>query len=297
MGKIKGFKMDKKEISRMFITILGSLLFAFGVNFFIVPMNFYNGGFVGIGQIIRTVLVTYLNINFGNIDIAGSIFFILNIPLLILAYRKLGKHFFVKTIICVICETLFMTLIPSPAIPIIDDQLAACFIGGMIAGFGSGLILRAGGSGGGTDIIGVYFTKKYKNFSVGKINILANIFVYGICAFLFNISTVIYSVIYMAISSTVIDRTHLQNICTEVIIFTKEKSKEIREYISEDLYRGSTYWSAQGGYTDEGTTIIFTVVSKHELTSLRRAVHEIDNKAFVVTKDNILVDGYFIKKV
>lgn len=288
---------DKKELKRIAVASVGCFLFALGVNIFTVPIHLYSGGFVGIGQIVRTILENYAGMDFGGVDIAGIIFFMLNVPLFILAYGSMGKHFFWKTLICAGLMSVFMTLIKSPAVPIIEDQLAACFIGGLISGAGVGIVLRQGASGGGQDILGVYFLKKYSNFSVGKMTLLVNFFVYGVCLLLFDMEIVIYSIIFTMIQSIVIDKVHFQNICTEVTIFTKVKEKEIRQFIQEELGRGTSYWHAKGGYTDEENTIIYTVISKHELGTLRRKIHELNPEAFVVTKEEVAVEGNFIKKV
>ncbi len=286
-----------EEAKKMALALLGILAFCIGVNWFIVPIGLYNGGFVGIGQVVRTALIEYAHMDFGDIDIAGFIYFACNVPLFFLAYKSLGKMFFVKTVICVVVQTFLLSLLKSPEVPIIEDRLAACLIGGIIAGWGVGLTLKNGGSGGGQDILGVYCTKKLKNFSVGKLSLIINAGVYGACALMFDLTVVIYSLIYTAILSMVIDQTHSQNITVEVTIYTKTKSQEIRENILEVLGRGCTYWEATGNFTDSNTTIITTIISKYEVTQLMRNVHLIDPNAFVVVKDNVHVDGYFIKRL
>lgn len=299
MGQSQGNKItfSKYEMKQLLVAVFGTLVFSIGVNVFIVPIGLYNGGFVGIGQLIRTILVEYFHLKVGNVDIAGIIYFLTNVPLFILAYRKMGKRFFWKTLICVGSITTFLTIVPSPKEPIMSDPLTACVIGGLIAGWGTGLSLKSGASGGGQDILGIYFTKKYRDFSVGKMTLIVNLFVYGVCAFLFELPIVIYSIIYTMILSFVTDKTHLQNICIDVTIFTKDKPKEIREYIIGELTRGCNMWEAKGGYTKEDTTIIQAVLSKHEVASLKRRVHEIDEDAFVVCKDGVSIEGNFIKKM
>ena len=96
-------------------------------------------------------------------------------------------------------------------------------MGGLLAGTGIGISLRSGGSSGGMDIVGMFFTKKYKNFSVGKVSLTVNAVVYGICAILFGIPTAVYSIIYSAVSTLMTDKAHTQNINTEVVIYTKEE--------------------------------------------------------------------------
>ncbi|MFW5630217.1 MAG: YitT family protein [Acetivibrio ethanolgignens] len=289
---------DKKELKKVVLAIAGCFLFALGVNIFTVPIKLYSGGFIGIGQIVRTLLVDYAHLNLGDIDIAGIIYFLLNVPLFILAYRSLGQHFFWKTAISVVAMTVAMTIIRSPSVPIIEDPLAACFIAGLISGTGVGITLRQGASGGGQDILGVFFLKKYSNFSVGKMALLVNFFVYFVCLLLFDVPTVIYSIIFTMIQSFVIDKVHFQNICIEVTIFTKEKEDEIRNFIQEELGRGTSYWHAKGGYTDEENTIIYTIISKHLLVTLLRFINNYNPNAFVVTKYNVSVYLVnFIKKI
>lgn len=285
------------ELRKILLAVFGTLVFSVGVNCFIVPIGLYNGGFVGIGQVVRTILVEYGHLDFGSLDVAGLIYFACNVPLFVLAFRSLGRGFFVKTVICVVAQTIFLTAIQSPATPIIEEPLTACFIGGIIAGWGVGLTLKNGASGGGQDILGVYFTKKMKNFSVGKMGLIINFMVYAVCALLFDLSIVIYSVIYTAILSIVLDKTHSQNILTEVNIYTKSKSLEIRQFILEQMGRGSTYWEAKGGFTDSDTSVICTVISKYEVTQLLRHIRRIDENAFVVVKEQIDVDGNFFKKL
>ncbi len=289
------WELEKKDVTRILTAAAGMLLFSFGVNSFIVPAGLYNGGLLGFSQIIRTVLVRYAHLDFGGMDVAGIINLLLNVPLFLLAYFSIGKGFFLRTVICVLSQTIFLTVIPVPAVPIVEDTLTASLIGGIIAGAGIGISLQSGGSSGGMDILGVYFTKKYQDFSVGKLNLGINLLIYTACALLFDIKVVIYCIIYTSINTLILDRTHTQNINTGVLIFTKEDPAKMSDYILVNLIRGVTYWEAEGGYTKEKTNIIFTVVSKHELAALRRKLKQIDPHAFLVSKENVGIDGKFEK--
>ena len=137
-----------KKIKQYGIIIIGAFLFCLGVNLFISPLGLYNGGVVGISQIIRTIIVDYFP-SVKNFEIAGIINFIINIPLLLIAYKSISKKFFIRTVVSVISQTIFFTVITIPSTAIIDDPLAACLIGGIITGAGIGITLKAGGSGGG----------------------------------------------------------------------------------------------------------------------------------------------------
>lgn len=289
--------MDKQEVKKVKeygIIIIGALLFCFGINIFISPLGLYNGGVVGISQIIRTIVVEYIPV-LKNFEIAGVINFIINIPLLLIAYKSISKKFFIRTVVSVIAQTIFFTVIKIPTLPIIDDQLAACLIGGIITGAGIGITLKAGGSGGGIDILGVYFTQKYKNFSVGKLGIIINTIIYGICAILFELPTAIYSVIYTTFFSLIVDKIHYQNINTTAMIFTKKKNIELG--IMSEMARGVTCWKGEGAYTGEETKILVTVISKYEINQLKRIVLEKDPKAFIIFNEGLNVTGNFEKRL
>lgn len=288
-------KFLQKDWRRVLTAVGGMLLFSLGVNFFIVPAGLYNGGVLGISQIIRTVLVRYAHLDFRGVDVAGIINMALNIPLFFLAYRSISKNFFLQTLICVISQTLFLTLIPVPTVPLVEDTLTASLIGGILSGCGIGFALQSGGSSGGLDILGMYCTKKIQNFSVGRLSLLVNLVIYIACALLFDIRVVVYCVIYTVFSTMMIDKTHTQNISTEVFIFTKEAPEKVMDYILKDLERGATYWEAKGGYTEEKTNIVFTVVSKYELASLRRKLKTVDPNAFLVSKEEVGIEGRFRK--
>ncbi len=293
--KTASWGLEKRDLPRLFTAIVGMLIFSMGINLFVVPAELYNGGVLGISQIIRTLLIRYAHLHFGSVDIAGLINLLFNIPLFFLAYRSVSKSFFVRTLICVVSQTMFLTVIPIPAIPLVEDTLTASLIGGIVAGAGIGIALQSGGSSGGMDILGVYYTKRRQDFSVGRLSLGVNLVIYLACALLFDITVVIYCIIYTAVSTLIMDRTHSQNISTEVFIFTKENPQQIMDYILKDLIRGATYWEAKGGYTEETTNIVFTVISKHELTALKRKLRILDPQAFVVSKEHVGIEGKFVK--
>ena len=282
---------QKKQMTSYLYAICGGVLFAAGVNLFITPLNLYNGGFMGIAQLIRTFLSSVLHLSFGPTDIAGIVYFLINLPLLFLAWSKMGKGFFVRTVITVIFQTAALTFIPIPKHPLIDDRLTACVIGGIVSGFGSGLVLRGSSSGGGQDILGLYFTKKFRNFSVGKMATIINVFVYGICLLIFNLETAIYSLIYGVISSIACDRVHIQNINMSVMIFTKKLG--ISKAIMEETGRGVTNWDGAGAYTNETSYILFVMISKYEVNQIRRIVQGIDPNAFMIFTEGCSVDENF----
>lgn len=292
---MKKVLMYEDEIKKTLVCIVGAFLYAAGVNLFVVPAGLYTGGIMGLCQVIRTLLTDYLHMDFGAVDIAGIIYYVLNIPIFIVAYRKLGRKFFTKTLITVTAASAFFALIP--AIPIVEDVMAACVVGGIISGAGVGLLLRMGSSGGGMDVIGVLLTKWKRDFSVGKINLLVNLVLYLSCLFLFDVEIAIYSIIYAAVYSIAMDKIHVQNINVEVNVITKADTVEMEKEIFEELGRGITKWSALGAYTYEQSHVLYIMLSKYEVNRLKGIIHKYDPNAFIVVNEGVNVDGNFLKKL
>lgn len=287
----KTFRWNLKDIIK---AITGALIYALAINLFIVPNSLYNGGILGISQLIRTFTVTTFNLDL-TIDIAGLINFIINIPLLFIAYKKISKTFFGRTVICVCFSTLFLTIIPIPEKALIDDLLTNVLIGGILCGLGSGKLLSSHGSGGGTDIIGIALSMKNRNLSVGKIGATINMFIYVICGLLYGIPTMIYSVIYAVVGSLVVDNTHEQNIISYVMIFTKKNPDIITDYIKEELNRDATVWEGTGAYNKTKTYICYSALSKYEVQKLERNIKTLDKDAFMIKNEGVGVDGNFKK--
>lgn len=294
---IKFLTGQKKELLIQAVyAVLGSFLFALGVNLIITPLGLYNGGFMGISQLIRTFFIGVIHIQVpSGLDLTGIIYFVLNLPLFYVGLRVMGKEFAVKTLITVTIQSVFLVAVPILEVPIIDDFLTSCIIGGLIAGTGTGLVLRGRSSGGGQDIIGLCCAKKYPNFSVGKINILMNIFVYVICLFMFNIEVVIYSLIYTTVLAMALDRVHIQNINTSVMIFTKKLG--ISKAIIEQTGRGVTNWDGEGAYTNKTSYILYVMISKYEVGQMKKLVRSIDPDAFMIFTEGCLVEGNFEKRL
>lgn len=289
---------DKKKeyILQIINTTAGSLIYAVGLNMLITPLGLYNGGFMGIAQLIRTFLMQGLHIPVpAGIDLAGVLYFILNVPLFYMGYRIMGKAFTLKSLFGVGIISVCLVLVRVPQTPIIEDYLTACIIGGIVAGCGSGIILRARSTAGGPDIIGVCCAKKYPGLSVGKVNLLINFLVYAVCLFMYNIEVVVYSLIYVTVFSLTVDKLHTQNINTSVMIFTKKTG--ISDAIMTQMRRGVTNWDGEGAYTHRTSYILFVMISKYEVSQIKQIVHSIDPNAFMIFTEGCSVDGNFEKRL
>ena len=289
-NKIK-VSMTSKEI---FFSVAGAVIFAAGVNWFVVPSGIYNGGVLGISQLINTFSHRATHALAG-INITSIVYYLLNLPLFVLAYKGFSRNFFFRNVLCVTVETLALALLPTPGNLLVDSALTSAIIGGIIAGYGAGLIFRSRSSAGGTDIIGMYISKKRQGVSVGRLALAINLFIYTVCALTMNTRVAIYSIIYSVCMNLVIDKVHEQNICTEMTIFTKKDPWRILQFITEDLHHSANYWEATSAYSHEKEFIIYTVVSKYDARKLDAFLKSFDEHVFAVKSSGVAYLGRFHK--
>lgn len=279
---------------RILFAVLGELLAAAAMNLFIVPLQLYGGGLMGLCQLIRSLIQSGMGVSY---DFAGILYFACNIPILLFAYKTLGRTFVVKTIVCTSAYSLFYSIIPVPAVPIVEDYLTACLLGGILCGVASGIVLTCGASGGGLDIVGLCLSKRGSRFTVGKFSLSFNAVLYSACLLLFSPEVAIYSVIYNFFTSMVLDRMHQQNVNVQAMIFTKEDETAVARFVIEKLGRGVTFWEGTGAYSGAGIHVLTVCLSKFEIEELMRAVHAMDEHAFVTVQEHVRVYGNFVRKL
>ncbi len=288
-------EINKRTLYRAGMIVLGNLSYSAGVNLMINPIHLYSGGFTGIAQLIRMLLLEVLHFpQIGSLDYMGIIYFLINVPFFIMAYRVMGRKFCITTLISIAMASAFLSIIPVPQTPIVDDRILAALVGGLGSGFGAGLVLRAGSSQGGQDLIGVCLAKTHPDFKVGAIGIVISVTIYTICLFIYDVQTVLYSIIFAVMTGIFIDRVHTQNIKIECMIFTKKEG--LASAILNEVNRGVTTWEGIGAYTQSDTHVIVTVISKYEEPHLREVIARIDPDAFMIITDNARVAGYFQKR-
>lgn len=287
----------QKRWFRLFVALIGELIAAAASRLFIVPLGLYGGGVMGLCQLVRTFLQSALGISFGAYDIAGILYLLVNIPMLIWASRTLGIGLVGKTVFCTVAYSVFYSMIPTPAPAIVSDYLTSCLIGGILCGIGCGLVLMCGCSSGGLDIVGLYLSKRGSSFTVGRLVIFFNLFLYGACLILFSPEIAIYSIIYNVFSSIVLDRVHTQNINVQTLIFTKEDTQRLGRLITEELDRGVTYWTGVGGFSGEEVHVLCVCLSKYEMEDLLRIVHSVDPNAFFSMQEGNRIYGNFHRKL
>lgn len=288
-------KLDKKFADKVLLTILGNITYAAGVNLAITPLHLYSGGFTGIAQLIRTFLLEVMHIpQIPGLDYMGVIYFLINVPFFLYAYKVMGKKFCITTLISLVMASACLSLIPIPKVPIIEDRMLSAIVGGLGSGVGAGMVLRAGSSQGGQDLLGVCLAKTHPNFKVGTVGIIISVAIYSVCLFMYDITTVLYSIIFAVVTGLCINKVHVQNIKMQAMIFTKNEG--MCEAIMNEMRRGVTTWEGVGAYTNEDSHIIVTVMSKYEEPILKDIVAKIDPNAFVIIQENSRVLGNFQKR-
>lgn len=278
---------SKKWFWSYFLIIIGALIMAIGYVFFISPHKIVPGGVFGISIVLHHLIGTPV----------GLMALVMNIPLTIIGIRILGPRFGVKTVVGFVLASLFMDLLTGlwgdkPLVA--DDVLLSSIFGGVLVGFGLGLIFKAKATSGGSDIVAMIFAK-YTKLPLGQLLIYIDsvIVLIGLIAFR-DWRIPLYSWIVIFITGKVIDVV-LQGIDYDKSIFiVSEKYEEIRDKIINELKRGGTYIPGKGMFNGKERTLIFTVVNRRELIILEEFIHQIDPKAFltVINASEILGEGF-----
>ncbi len=272
---------------------LGTIIMGFAFSFFLSPNNISTGGFSGLAMIINELLgligITFLS--------NGVIYFLLNIVLFFIALKTLGKKFAIKAVIGIASYSLFMEifeLIPQFAT---YEPLISSIYGGILMGTGLGLVVRFGGSTGGTDMIACVVRSKKPQFSIGQIVVMIDIFVVLASMFVFpnGLELLPYTVIALAISIYTTDFVNdgYKKVKAYYIITTKPE--EISNKVMEKLGRGCTMQVATGMRNKSERAVLTCLVSKFQATMLRRIIKDIDEGAFVYSTNVNEVIGEWTK--
>jgi len=233
-----------------FIVVIGSLIVAFAFNCFLVPFGILSSGISGIAILLS--LLTPFN--------AGLLNLVLNIPLLVLGYYKLGKTITINTMICVVSLSAFLYIIPVVAVT--DNIMLSTVFGGGIGGLGVGLILKYSGTSGGLDIIAIIISRT-SSFSIGLLLTGMNGIIVLLSGFFFDWEIALYTMLSIYITGKMIDTIFTDHVKLTMQIVTT-KGDLIRNELLESIYRGITITEGYGGYTREKKDILMMVVTRYE---------------------------------
>lgn len=276
-------KILRSVFLRAAMILIGASLSAIGLEIFLIPNNLIDGGIVGIS--IMTSTLTHLPL--------GVFTFCLNVPFLLIGYRQIGKTFVLSTLFAITCLSVGVSLLrPIPGLT--HDIFLAAIFGGIINGAGVGLIIRAGGSLDGTEMVAIIFDKK-TSFSIGEIVMFFNVFILGASGFLYGWDRAMYSLVTYFIAYKVIDIVVEGLDESKAVMIVSSLYADISEALTARLGRGVTLLKGQGGYSKIDTTVIYVVVSRLELAKMKSIVLDFDSDA-LITVGNVEVAGKKYKK-
>lgn len=256
------------------LIVIGTLLQALAMRLFLIPANLASGGISGIAQIINY----YTGWPIGLMILLG------NLPIFILGWRYLGgSRFAARTAFAILCVSLFTDLL-APFVP--EDGLTQDFVlnslyGGLIGGIGYGLVYKARGTSGGTDIL-ARILNHWKDISITQSYLITDALVIFLAGLAFSWENALYALVMLYVTGLAAEAVNEgSNILRTVLIITNEP-KKVTEHILQEMERGVTVMQARGGYTGEERTVLYCVVSRSEVSQIKTVVHESDPRSFVV---------------
>ncbi len=282
--EVKTVNIEFKHIVHDFFFIsLGILSAAFGLKGFLLPNAFIDGGVTGISLIIAELTNFPLSI----------LLVAINLPFLILGFRTIGKKFAFQSIIAIVLLAVSVHFIVFPIVT--DDKLLIAVFGGFFLGLGIGLAMRGGAVIDGTEVLAVFISRK-TSLTIGDVIMLFNVIIFGVAAYVFTIEIALYAMLtYLAASKTVdFVVSGIEEYVGVTII--SHKTEEIRLAIIEKMGIGCTLYSGKRGESLENTEIIYTLITRLEISRLHTEIDKIDEKAFIIMHSIKDAKGGMIKK-
>ncbi len=269
----------RRQIWRIALIILGAAIYALAVELFYVSAGLTTGGLTGVALILNKLIPLPV----------GVMVLAMNIPLFLLGYKSMGRYFFFTSLIGVVASSLAIDLfsVSLPVIPALTaDRLLCSVLGGAMSGMGLGLVMAAGGSTGGVDIVGLLLSRKQDGLSLGRLIMLMDIVIVAANTLIFrDIAAALYTAIAMYLSGVVLDSVmYGANIASVTFIITK-KSDEIAKTLIETLGRGVTILNGTGAYTGEPQSLLICAIGRRQLSHMKRLVRGCDPNAFIIVSE------------
>ncbi len=273
------------QTKKVAVVIIGAFLVAISMNLFLIPANVYSSGFAGIAQLLSKVLTEYTPVNIS----MGYLLLVLNIPVAIVGWKKVGKSFTIYSFMSVLFSTIFLEMIPIKQVA--HDILLNAVFGGVILAIGVGFTLKWGASTGGLDIIAMVLSRQ-KDKPIGNYMFILNGIIIFTAGYLYGWEKALYTLVALYTTTRVIDAIHTRHEKLTALIVTR-KGEELRKAIHSKLIRGITAIPARGAYTNESKDLLMIVITRYELFDLERIINEVDPKAFTNIIETTNVVGFF----
>ncbi|WP_177344641.1 YitT family protein [Evansella clarkii] len=270
-----------EEGKKFAVAVCSALLLALSLNLFLIPANVFASGFTGVAQILSEL--TMLS--------PGLLLLLLNIPVAILGWMKVGKSFTFYSFVNVAFTTFFLEALP--VINISQDIILNSVFGGVLGGMGAGLVLKFGGSSGGVDILVLLLARK-SDRPLGIYFFILNAMIVLTSGAMFGMEIALYTLLTLYVSSRLIDALHTRHVKLTAMVVTN-KGDEVQEALHKNITRGVTRIPAKGGYSKEDKEVLMIVITRYELYLLHQIVNEADPAAFTNIVQTTGVFGMFRK--
>jgi uncharacterized membrane-anchored protein YitT (DUF2179 family) len=274
-------------IKEYLFIIVGVFSAGFGLNGFLLPNDFIDGGATGVSLLIENVFDIPL----------GYLLIVVNLPFLILGAQTINRKFAIKSIIAITFLAIVVHFVEYPTVT--DDKLLIAVFGGFFLGLGIGMSMRGGAVIDGTEVLAIFMSRKF-SLTIGDVLLLINIFIFSFGAYVLSVETALYAILtYLSAAKTVDFVVDGVEEYVGVTIIS-EKHELIRTMIIEKLMRACTIYAGKGGYGKQGNSydkdIIFTVITRLEMTKLETEIDKIDKNAFIIMGMVKDLKGGMIKK-
>lgn len=276
--------MFKQWIAPLFMITVGAVVAAFALEEFLVPFTILDGGVVGISMIISQLW----GVPLGVLTIA------LNIPFMIVGFKRLGIRFLVKAIYAMIVFSSFLGVFEHMK-EVTNQEILVVVFGGVLLGVGVGLILRYGGCLDGTEIVAMLLSH-HMEFSVGQIVLFFNIIIYAAAGFLFGPDRALYSLLTYFITSKVIDIVENGMEQGKSVMIITDHGKDIADKIYSQLGRTCTQMEGKGMVSNGKKTVLYCVITRVEVPAIKKIINDADVSAFMTISDVSEIVGNHIKK-
>ncbi|HLR09697.1 MAG TPA: YitT family protein [Bacillota bacterium] len=273
------------EAKRIMVVIFGAVLNALSLNFFLINANVYASGFTGASQLLASIFNDFLGIGMTT----GIILLILNIPVVILGWLKVGKGFTIYSIFSVIFMSLFLELLPVTSLS--DDIILNAVFGGLLGGIGVGITLKYGASTGGMDIVAMVLSRM-KDKPIGSYFLILNGAIVVCAGFLYEPENALYTLLTLYVTTRVIDAIHTRHEKVTAMVIT-QKAEELQRAIHDAMVRGITILPVQGAYSREDKKMLYLVITRYELYDLEQIIADIDPHAFTNIVQTTGIFGFF----
>ncbi len=274
-----------KRYNWILATIVGSALFAFGFAAFLMPNALNAGGISGLAQIL---------VELTGLGTVGIVSIVINLPLFILSGLKIGRKFFVGSLVGMVISSVLIDLLGAVEFPTVEPLVSVLY-GGVLCGLGLGMVFVCGASTGGSDILVRLLKLHWRNVPIGQISMVFDFIVVALTGIVYgDLTKALYTGITVFVTGQVLDAVIYRFDYSKVALIISDEYELIAQRIGEQLDRGATFLHGEGSYSHRQTKVVLAAVKKQQVAELKELVTRIDPNAFIIVQEahQVLGDGF-----